>query len=73
MQIHLPPHDYPGLEAFLDQAFAGKPQFGPNGSAESRTRIHEYRMSEKGGGVQLSQQDSETLVVVIRPVPSGGH
>jgi hypothetical protein len=67
MQIHLPPHDYPELEAFLNQAFAGKPQFGPSGSAESRTRIHEYRMSEKGGGVQLSEQDSDTQVVIVRP------
>jgi hypothetical protein len=67
MQIHLPPHDYPGLEGFLDQAFAGKPQFGPSGSAENRTRIHEYRMSQKGGGVQLSEQDADTLVLVIRP------
>jgi len=73
MQIHLPSHDYPGLEAFLDQAFAGKPQFGPSGSAESRTRIHEYRMSEKGGGVQLSEQDSDTQVVIIRPVRLSGH
>ena len=51
MQIHLPPHDYPSLEAFLDQAFAGKAQFGPSGSPESRTRIHEYRMAQKGGHV----------------------
>jgi hypothetical protein len=66
MQIHLPAHDYLSLEAFLDQAFAGKPQFGPSGSAENGTRIHEYRMSQKGGGVQLSEQDSDTLVLVIR-------
>jgi hypothetical protein len=67
MQIHLPPHDYPSLEAFLDQAFAGKAQFGPSGSPESRTRIHEYRMAQKGGGIQLSEQDSDTLVLIIRP------
>ena len=68
MQIHLPSHDYSSIEAFLDQAFAGKPQFGPSGSAESRTRIHEYRISQKGGGVQLSEQNSDTLVLVIRPL-----
>jgi hypothetical protein len=67
MQIHLPPHDYPNVEAFLDQAFAGKPQFGPSGSTENKTRIHEYRMSQKGGGIQLSEHDSDTLVLVIRP------
>lgn len=68
IQIHLPSPDYCSIEAFLNQAFAGKPQFGPSGSVESRTRIHEYRMSQKGGGIQLSEQDSETLVLVIRPV-----
>jgi hypothetical protein len=67
-QIHLPSHDYSSVEAFLNQAFAGKPQFGPSGLSEKRTRIHEYRMSQKGGGIQLSEQDSDTLVLVIRPL-----
>ena len=67
MQIHLPPNAYSDIEAFLNQAFAGKRQFGPEGSADARTRIHEYRMSDKGGGVQLTEQDSETLVLVLRP------
>jgi hypothetical protein len=67
MQIHLPQHEYSRIEGFLNRAFAGKPQFGPSGSAESRTRIHEYRISQKGGGIQLSEQESDTLVLVIRP------
>ena len=67
MQIHLPADTYSDVEAFLNQAFAGMRQFGPAGSADTRTRIHEYRMSAKGGGVQLSEQDSETMVIVLRP------
>ena len=67
MQIHLPPNAYPDVEAFLNQAFAGVRQFGPAGSPVDRTRIHSYRMSAKGGGVQLSEQDSDTLVIVLRP------
>lgn len=66
-QIHLPPNSYSDVEVFLNQAFAGKRQFGPNASADGRTRIHEYRMSEKGGGVQLTEHGSETLVLVLRP------
>jgi hypothetical protein len=67
MQIHLPSKAYPDVEAFLNQAFAGVRQFGPTGSAEDRTRFHEYRMSAKGGGIQLAEQDSETVVIVLRP------
>ena len=66
MQIHLPANAYPELEAFLNQAFAGAPQFGPAGSADKRTRIHEYRITVKGGGIQLSEQEAETVVVVLR-------
>lgn len=67
MQIHLPANTYSGVEGFLNQAFAGQRQFGPAGSAAARTRIHEYRMSEKGGGIQLNEQDSETVVIILRP------
>ena len=67
VEIYLPANAYSDVEAFLNQAFAGKQQFGPEGSADTRTRIHEYRMSAKGGGVQLSEQDSDTVVIVLRP------
>jgi len=66
-QIHLPRDTYSDVELFLDKAFAGTRQFGPAGSADTRTRIHEYRMSTKGGGIQLSEQDSDTVVLVLRP------
>jgi|GEM_PF-6973946 hypothetical protein len=67
MQIYLPHSDYSSVEAFLNQAFAGKPQFGPEVSKDGSTQIHEYRMSSKGGGVQLSSHDTDTLVIVLRP------
>jgi hypothetical protein len=67
MQIHLPADMYSDVESFLDKAFAGTRQFGPAGLADTRTRIHSYRMSAEGGGVQLSEQDSDTLVLVLRP------
>jgi hypothetical protein len=66
-QIHLPADAYSDVQVFLNQAFAGKRQFGPAGSADNRTRIHEYRISAKGGGIQLSEQDSDTVVLVLRP------
>jgi hypothetical protein len=67
MQIHLPADTYSDVESFLDKAFAGVRQFGPAGSPDTRTRIHSYRMSAKGGGIQLSEQDSDTQVIVLRP------
>ena len=67
MQIHLPATAYSDVGLFLNEAFAGQRQFGPSGSAESRNRIHEYRMSTKGGGIQLTEQDSDTLVLILRP------
>lgn len=67
MQIYLPPSDYSAVEAFLNLAFAGKPQFGPKTSDDGVTRIHEYRMSSKGGGVQLTGHDTDTLVIILRP------
>ena len=67
MQIHLPPNAYHDVEAFLNQAYAGVRQFGPTGSPDDRNRIHEYRMSSKGGGIQLSEHDLETVVIVLRP------
>lgn len=70
MQIHLPTDDYSRIEAFLDRAFAGKHQFGSGGSAENNTRIHEYRLSPKGGGIQLTGQDDDTQVIIIRPLDS---
>jgi hypothetical protein len=70
MQIQLPADDYARVEAFLDRAFAGARQFDPGTSTGSRPRIHAYRMSAKGGGIQLTEQDSHTLVIILRP--SGG-
>ena len=67
MQIYLPPGDYSGVESFLNLAFVGKPQFGPKVSDDGSTRIHEYRMSSKGGGVQLTGHDTDTLVIILRP------
>jgi hypothetical protein len=67
MQIHLRADAYSDVEMFLNRAFANQRQFGPKVSEDGRTRIHEYRMSEKGGGVQLTEQDSETHVLILRP------
>jgi hypothetical protein len=50
MQIQLPADMYSEVELFLNQAFAGARQFGPADSADTRARIHEYRISAKGGG-----------------------
>jgi hypothetical protein len=66
MQIYLSRSDYVSVELFLNQAFAGKPQFGPKVSDDGSSRIHEYRMSSKGGGIQLSGHDSGTLIIIIR-------
>jgi hypothetical protein len=69
MKIFLPPTDYVNIEAFLNQAFAGKPQFGPKASEDGSMWIHEYRMSPKGGGIQLDGDKTYTLVIIIRPWP----
>ena len=67
MQIRLPPRDYSKIEAYLNQAFAGSRQFGPKTSEDNDFWIHEYRMSPKGGGVQLSGDSHKTLVVILKP------
>lgn len=67
MHIYLPPGTYSDIEAFLNQAFAGARQFGPKVSDDGRTRIHEYRMSSKGGGVQLAGDSAEVSVIILRP------
>jgi hypothetical protein len=67
MQIFLSRSDYASVEMFLNQAFAGKPQFGPKVSEDGSSRIHEYRMSSKGGGIQLSGHNTGTLVIIVRP------
>ena len=67
MEIHVPPSNYSSIEAFLNQAFAGKPQFGPEVSEDGSGWIHEYRMSSKGGGVQLSGDKSDTAIIILRP------
>jgi hypothetical protein len=66
-QIYLPSEDYSRVELFLNQAFEGKPQFGPKLSEDGKMRIHEYRMSSRGGGVQLSGHETEAIVLVVRP------
>ncbi|HXA44415.1 MAG TPA: hypothetical protein VNZ25_02820 [Candidatus Angelobacter sp.] len=65
MEIRFSPSDYDRVEMFLNQAFAGMPQYGPKTSGDGITRIHEYRMSPKGGGVQLSSDDEGVRVVII--------
>jgi len=66
-QIFLPASAYSSVEAFLNQAFAGSRQFGPKVSDDGSHQIHEYRMSSKGGGVQLAGDATETSVIVLRP------
>jgi hypothetical protein len=67
MQIYLSRNDYTNIELFLNQAFAGKPQFGPEVKNDGTNWIHEYRMSSKGGGIQLSSNNSNTLAIILRP------
>jgi hypothetical protein len=69
MQIYIPSNDYFSVEAFLNQAFAGKKQFGPKIS-EGGKRIHEYRMSPVRGGIQLVddiESTNTTSIIIIRP------
>jgi hypothetical protein len=68
MQIHLPPNDYSSVEMFLNQAFAGTRQFGPKISEDGSNRVHEYRMTSKGGGIQLAGSHTETSVIIVRPM-----
>ena len=67
MQIYLPSNDYSNVETFLNQAFADKQQFGPKVSEAGSSQIHEYRMSPIGGGIQLTGNNAETSVIIIRP------
>jgi hypothetical protein len=67
MQMRLPPRDYSSIEAFLNLAFADSKQFGPTTSEDGVFRIHEYRMSAKGGGVQLSGDSHKTSLIILRP------
>ena len=69
MVIYIPSGDYSSVKTFLNQAFAGKKQFGPKISEDGK-RIHEYRMSPVGGGIQLADDIDRTvttLVIIIRP------
>src|ERR1700744_3046963 len=50
LQIILPFTTYDQVEGFLNVAFSGAKQFGPNGSAMEQNRLHIYRMSSHGGG-----------------------
>ncbi|HEX7569937.1 MAG TPA: hypothetical protein VF492_05495 [Verrucomicrobiae bacterium] len=67
MQIRMSPNCYSSVETFLNQAFAGARQFGPKVSEDGSGRIHEYRMSPIGGGIQLAGNSTETSVIIIRP------
>lgn len=66
VEIFMSRSNYPSVESFLNQAFAGKPQFGPIVAADGG-RIHEYRLSSKGGGIQLTGDDTGTVVIILRP------
>ena len=70
VEIFMSRSDYPSVESFLNRAFAGKPQFGPKVAADG-SRIHEYRLSSKGGGIQLNGDDTGTVVIILRPFGQG--
>ncbi|MGA3267381.1 MAG: hypothetical protein ABSE16_11215 [Verrucomicrobiota bacterium] len=66
VEIFMPRSKYPSVESFLNQAFAGKMQYGPIVAADGG-RTHEYRLSSKGGGIQLNGDDTGTVVIILRP------
>jgi hypothetical protein len=65
MEICLIRSDYDRVELFLNLAFAGLPQYGPKISADGINRIHEYRMSPQGGGIQLTSDDAGAGAVIV--------
>src|SRR5208282_3578504 len=70
VEIFMARNDYSSVESFLNQAFAGKPQFGPKVAADGG-RIHEYRLSSRGGGIQLDGDEGGTVVIILRPSGPG--
>jgi hypothetical protein len=65
--IKLPPDQYPNVEALLANSF-GKPKFAPTKGTDG-SMFFFYRLSSKGGAIQVFGQTNYTQVIIIRPMP----